>query len=442
MPRRPVGLALVAFSLACTVVQAQDTFCWRDHGSRGPGQPLNSATQQCGEGLEWAGNLCYPPCDGGEEGIGYICWGRCPSSMPFDCGAACAATPDDCTAEILEMLVQGARMAVDVIPFGRPPLDVQAAMNATAEALAKGAANASASNATSSAEIPGIRETVKASLQEFLSPTSGVIDLAKIGEYANAGSLAGLLLEANAKVNGGLTGGHTLALMSTQMTDEQLDALITGLTLILVDERALDPDDVLASLPVKNPFAILNFVDTFRHANCSGYPDNGTVPEYLSINPQEHYDDHSDPSAEDVRDALGMLISSLPEPSGNGIINGVKGTLNKGNIQDILGPETAPELIDEIMARFEKGKLLEGNTVSTPARDMPTPKNKHEALFFCMASYSKEGQCDWGHWSEMYEVCELYKYPPLDDQETIAAVKAGKCEWSNWSNFAEWLHDR
>jgi hypothetical protein len=137
-----------------------------------------------------------------------------------------------------------------------------------------------------------------------------------------------------------------------------------------------------------------------------------------------------------------MLISSLPEPSGNGIINGVKGTLNKGNIQDILGPETPPELIDEIMARFEKGKLLEGNTVSTPARDMPTPKSKHEALFFCMASYAKEGQCDWGHWSEMYEVCELYKYPPLDDQETIAAVKAGKCEWSHWSNFAEWLYDR
>ena len=442
MSRYPVVLALIALALVSTAVQAQDTFCWRDHGTRGPGQLLDPATQQCAEGLEWSQNRCYPPCEGGAEGIGYFCWGRCPSSMPFECGTACAATPDDCTAEIQEMLVRGTRMAVDVVPFGRPPFDVEAAMNDTAEALAQAAAKAPASNATSSVEFPGLRETVKALLQDFLSPTSGVIDPAKVGDYANAGSLAGHLLEVNAEVDGGWTGGHTLALMSTQMTDEQLDALISGLTLILVDERIQEPRGVLSSLPVKNPFAVLNFVDSFRHENCSGYPNGGTVAEYLSINPEEHYDDHSDPSSEDVRDALGLLNSNLPNPAGDGIISGVKGTLNKGNLLDILGPETTPELVDEIMARFERGKLLEGNAVSTPATDMPPPRNKSEALHLCMASYSKEGQCDWQHWSEMYEVCRLYEHPPLDDAETIAAIKAGQCTWSNWSNFAKWLQER
>ena len=442
MSRYPIGLALIFLSLACTAAQAQYTFCWRDHGTRGPGQLLDPASQQCAEGLEWSQNRCYPPCEGRAEGIGYICWGRCPSSMPFECGTACAATPDDCTAEIQEMLVRGTRMAVDIVPFGRPSFDVQAGMNDIAAALAQAAANVSASSATSGVEFPGLRETVKASLQEFLSPTSSVIDPARVGDYASAGSLAGFLSEVNAKLNGGWTGGHTLALMSTQMTDEQLDALITGLTLILVDDRIREPRSVLSSLPVRDPVAVLDFVDSFRHENCSRYPNGATLPEYLSINPQEHYDDYSDPPSGDARDALGLLNSNLPSPSGDGIISGVKGTLNEVNIRDILGPETAPELVDEIMARFEKGKLLEGDAVSTPATDMPTPRNRSEALHLCMAAYSKEGQCDWKHWSEMYEVCELHKHPPLDDAETIAAVKAGRCTWSNWSNFAKWLQER
>lgn len=437
---RLFSLVFLSLLLAAnTAVQAQDTFCWRDHGSRGPGQPLDSATGQCGEGLEWTGSLCYPTCEGKAEGIGEFCWGRCPSSMPFDCGAACAATPDDCTAEIQEMLVQGARMAVDVVPFGgSTPNEVNAAISNTAEALVQGAANSPASNATSRVKIAGIRETVKAALQELLVPTSGV--LANI-DASDAGSLAGLLQEVNAQVDGGLTGGHTLALLSTQMTDEQLDALITGLTLIFVDEKVANPRNALTSLPVTNPFTTLNFVDTFRHANCSGYPDGGIVPEYLSVSANES-DNHLNPPLGYARDALGMLISSLPEPAGNSVIRYVKETLNQGNIRDVLGPEASPELLHEIMARFEEGQLLEGNELLGSARDLPPPKNEFEALFLCMARYSKEGQCDWGHWSEMYEVCELYKYPKLSDPETIAAVKADKCQWSNWSPFAEWLHNR
>lgn len=70
------------------------------------------------------------------------------------------------------------------------------------------------------------------------------------------------------------------------------------------------------------------------------------------------------------------------------------------------------------------------------------PNSKHEAIHTCMAGYSREGKCDWNHWSEMYEACALHKFSPLDDQATIAAVKAGRCDWNNWSRFAEWLDMR
>jgi len=97
---------------------------------------------------------------------------------------------------------------------------------------------------------------------------------------------------------------------------------------------------------------------------------------------------------------------------------------------------TRADLPDAAAARTD------GANAPPPGDAMMPPQDKDQAIDNCMASYSQRGVCDWEHWSEMYEACELYKYPPLDDEETVAAVKAGKCSWDNWSNFAAWVRDR
>lgn len=55
---------------------------------RGAGKPL-----QCASGQEQDGALCYPPCKAGYNGIGPVCWGRCPEGTDTDFGATCTKWP-------------------------------------------------------------------------------------------------------------------------------------------------------------------------------------------------------------------------------------------------------------------------------------------------------------------------------------------------------------
>ena len=70
-----------------------------------------------------------------------------------------------------------------------------------------------------------------------------------------------------------------------------------------------------------------------------------------------------------------------------------------------------------------------------------TPDNSTEALD-CMASYSGYGLCTYDHWSDMYETCRLYDFPPLDDEATVDSIRAGRCSYDNWSNLYGWLISR
>ncbi len=67
---------------------------------RGAGSPMS-----CSGGLEQSGALCYPKCRSGFDGVGPVCWGSCPATQPFNCGAACARTEEHCGYGIAEMLL-------------------------------------------------------------------------------------------------------------------------------------------------------------------------------------------------------------------------------------------------------------------------------------------------------------------------------------------------
>lgn len=189
---------------------------------RGAGVPLI-----CAGGLEESAAFCYPPCGEKSDGIGPVCWGHCPSSMPYDCGAACAVSEADCIASVQKMLIQGAKMAVDVITFGgSTALDVKGSMDDAAKALVEGvneaaidagtgacgnlgstlggaAVNSAAGTAVSGVASAGVRAAVKATLEQLLLPFTDIVDLANMGIYSDVAGWATMLQELTERFESG-----------------------------------------------------------------------------------------------------------------------------------------------------------------------------------------------------------------------------------------------
>jgi hypothetical protein len=51
------------------LILAQDGVCFRNFYAR-----LGSPPNQCPDGLEQSGLLCYPKCNDGYFGVGPVCW--------------------------------------------------------------------------------------------------------------------------------------------------------------------------------------------------------------------------------------------------------------------------------------------------------------------------------------------------------------------------------
>ena len=367
----------------------------KESRGRGVGEPMI-----CGGGLEESAALCYTPCGEGSDGIGPVCWGQCPSSMPVECGAACAVSEDACIQSVRLMLIQGAKMAIDVVTFGgTTAADVNDAMDDAAQALAKGVSDAAkdagtgaggrlgqtlggaavtsaTSTAISGVTAAGVRAALKASLQQFLLPFSDIVDFANMGIYADAATWSSMIAEAAQRAPGGeLTGGHLLALMSLQMSPEEHEALINQMAVAFVDENTTDPYDILAAIPLTNPFGILDFVDTFRKGSCSEYPDNrpsGSTPGGLvsALNegaigmPVYDPDLFSTPTSYEYA-TLGVLLTGDAKSDGSGlaVMKTAKQDVDQDMIETLLEGNIDPEVAAAIAARFESGQLFTPGTV-------------------------------------------------------------------------------
>ena len=62
-----------------------------------------------------------------------------------------------------------------------------------------------------------------------------------------------------------------------------------------------------------------------------------------------------------------------------------------------------------------------------------------EASLACVQGYAEAGTCDWEHWSELWETCETYEHPELEDGLFIGEVQAGRCTSDNWTALSEQL---
>ncbi|XXF81195.1 hypothetical protein P2318_15950 [Myxococcaceae bacterium GXIMD 01537] len=62
-----------------------------------------------------------------------------------------------------------------------------------------------------------------------------------------------------------------------------------------------------------------------------------------------------------------------------------------------------------------------------------------EASLSCVEAYANAGTCDWEHWSELWEACQTYLHPELEDGVFMDEVQFGNCTAANWPALREQL---
>ncbi len=104
----------------CTAICPADmfgdigAFCTKKSYGRGVGTPMN-----CAGGLEADAGLCYTPCRPGYNGVGPVCWQKCPSTQSVDCAAGCATSTSVCAEKTANMVVSVVMLAVNIFTLGR-----------------------------------------------------------------------------------------------------------------------------------------------------------------------------------------------------------------------------------------------------------------------------------------------------------------------------------
>jgi hypothetical protein len=90
------------------------TGCAKPSYGRGAGEPF-----ACRAGTEKNGLLCYPQCGKADfNGVGPVCWQKCPGQQSTDCGAACATNQGQCALATGNMVAAPIIAAVSIATLG------------------------------------------------------------------------------------------------------------------------------------------------------------------------------------------------------------------------------------------------------------------------------------------------------------------------------------
>lgn len=92
----------------CTCRRDVSMFYKHSYG-RGAGAP-----RSCDPSLQSDAGLCYNYCSPGYSGVGPVCWGQCPASLPVACGAGCAASEADCAEKVISQVEASLEMAGNI----------------------------------------------------------------------------------------------------------------------------------------------------------------------------------------------------------------------------------------------------------------------------------------------------------------------------------------
>ncbi len=76
------------------------------------------AVGDCGADGQKDAGLCYKKCSAGYNGVGPVCWGTCPSSLPYSCGASCTKDAAGCQSVIFSQVSSVGTLAGTIVTMG------------------------------------------------------------------------------------------------------------------------------------------------------------------------------------------------------------------------------------------------------------------------------------------------------------------------------------
>lgn len=142
----------------------------------------------CSAGKEYQAGLCYTGCPANHNGVGPVCWGRCPASRPIDCGAMCGTTANACAAAITEQVVGTleviANVALTVATAGAST-GAQVGAN-VAKSAAQASGKAIVKNAAAQTLKGLTKAQIKAEIREIAVDAGKTIAENQLEQLANA----------------------------------------------------------------------------------------------------------------------------------------------------------------------------------------------------------------------------------------------------------------
>lgn len=221
-------------------------------------------TPSCSRGRQYDAGLCYPKCKSRYNGVGPVCWGRCPASHPVDCGAACATSSAACanavTDQVVSVLDAAANLALTVATLG------------TGTAAKSGAT--SAARAAKLAAKKGLESIAKHGLT-------------RAGKRVNRAAIKRSLRKARAAA---LRKGGKAAREAGKLDDRKIERLAEML------DKAQTAADAgpgpLALAEVVDPTGLIAIVNAYNNPICAG-PRTGRAGAASQSVPTRRPDAHS-----------------------------------------------------------------------------------------------------------------------------------------------------
>lgn len=240
-------MGLVMSWIANQVNAMKTPFCWRNSFTRTGGTNPPTPGGDCPAGLEKSGTTCFPPCNKkGYDGVSFVCWQRCPSHTPVNCGLGCATDAGTCGWTIFDQ--------------------VSGPLTLVAFAASKGGS----SDKTEAAEVAinaGKMEKAIASLKSTIKAAETGIDAALLTKegYASTAELV-KIIKAGKKIQGAT---DSLATRMQDLTDDFVRAYTANFaaqTSPEIERKINEKFGPKGAAEIKKQWALINLTATLSYS--------------------------------------------------------------------------------------------------------------------------------------------------------------------------------
>lgn len=322
------------------------TFCETKRLAPRPPRPAD-----CGNGKENDAGLCYKKCGKDYDGVGPVCWNKCPKirgKQWVECGAGCAENATSCGLNTADMVVSVLDSAISIASLGSASGGIKA--------ISKGAKK-------------GITSGIKAAAKQYGKNFTNTF-VKGWGKAASAAKKAGVVASkvkdgaSYAYYAGGVGrnvkgfAGAIQEIVGKDISQEEMDFQIT--------------QQVLSNASILDPSGVLGVVAAYTKPLCS------VISKGAKEAPGDYVDPNTGKAA--TAGAAEAILSNQKDLTG---ITKLRIKAVKNEIKDLkaqLKPKHKKALPPSVMSGFKKEISLKGNELKALNKRLKTIDGSKKAV--------------------------------------------------------------